>query len=138
MKEANMQTLFGSYIKQHPPAESEAYELKICKGTSLPFSSVDTHQINALLAAETGALYHRITDQPWLPNRKYSYTLKKPFDCFVLRRVKAYVVVWFYIPRKSKVFIKIPIQKWVNEVQTSDRKSLTPTRATEIGYPIVI
>lgn len=138
MKEADMQVLFGQYIKKHPPQKTEVYELKICKDKRLPFASVQEHQVNALLAAETSFLYHRITDQPWIPDRKYTYTLKKPFDCFAIVAATAYVVVWFYEPRKAKTFIKIPIQTFVEEAKVSSRKSLTPERALEIGIPIHI
>lgn len=133
-----MQTFFGKFVQNNPPTQTEVYELKICKGTSLPFDSVDTHQKVALLQAEQSSLFHRITDQPWLPDRPYSFTKKKPFDCLVLVRVNAFVVLWFYIPRKPKIFIKIRIKDWIDEQNTSTRKSITHQRAKEIGTEILI
>lgn len=133
MTERGMQTYFGQHMKKFPPQTSEAYELKICKDPSLPFNVVKPHQIEGLLKAENEALYHRVTDQPWTPQMQYAFTLKKPFDCLVLVKVKSYVVVWFYKPRKPKIFIKIPIKAWVAEEGLSNRKSITEQRALEIG-----
>ena len=138
MRERDMQTLFGRYIEKYPPEETEAYELKFTSGKSLNFSEVKEHQIEALLKAEDEAFYHRITDQPWLPDRKYSYTLKKPFDCFCLTGVKSYIVIWFYKPRQPKVFIKIPIKKFLRTAINCNRKSLTKEMALQIGQPLAI
>lgn len=138
MTEKVMQTLFGNYRKNNPPLETEVYELKICKGTSLPFNHLDDHQALALLAAEDSSLYHRLTDQPWMKDRPFPFTFKKPFDCFSLVKVKSFVIVWFYIPRTPKVFYKIPIKVWIKERDSCGRKSLTGQRAREIGQPICI
>jgi len=132
MTEANMQTMFGKHLLVNPPDKTEVYELKFCKGTSLPFGDVKEHQIEALLRAENAGIYHKITDQPWIQNRA-AFTYKKPFDCFYVKEALAYVVVWFYRPRTKKIFIKIPIQAWLHEQNTCKRKSITLVRALEIG-----
>lgn len=140
MRESDFQSLFGRYLKSHPPNQTEAYELKICKGnTPLYFSALQSHQEAALLQAETNSgLFHRITDQPWLPNRKYTFTAKKPFDCLCLVKVKSFVVVWFYKPRQKKIAYKIPIKAFLDESVSSKRKSLTEQRAAEIGQAIIM
>lgn len=131
-----MQSLFGAYLKENPPKETEAYELKITKHNSLPFKDVKEHQVEALLKTEGKGLYHRITDQPWIENRPYSYTLKKPFDCFCLVNAKAYVVVWYYKPRQPKVFLKIRIQDFLKFKRLAEKagfKSLKEQMAQEIA-----
>jgi len=133
MNEKDMTTLFGEYIKKNPPKESEAYELKFTSGNSLPFSNVKIHQIKALLEVEKGGLYHRITDQPWIKDRLYSYTLKKPFDCFFMNKAKGYVVIWFYKPRQPKKFLKIRIKDFLMLYELESRKSLTEEKALSVS-----
>ena len=139
MKEKTMQTLFRDYIKKHPPHQTEVYELKICKGTSLPFTSVADHQVEALIQAEEG-LFYKIPDQPisWGANTKLRFAAKKPFDCLYIVKSNAYVIIWFYTPRTKKVFIKIPIFAWLDERNTSNRKSLTELKALELGEKIYV
>lgn len=129
MNEKDMQTLFGNYLKKNLPFESEAYELKITSGNSLPFNAVKKHQIKALLDAEGEGLYHRLTDQPWMKDRPYSYTLKKPFDCLCLVKAKGYLIIWFYKPRKPKVFFKMRIQDFLRLKESTKRKSMTEKMA---------
>ena len=138
MTEKEMQTLFGKHIQSNPPSQTEVYELKICKNTSLPFGDLKEHQIKALSDAESNFCYHRITDQPWIKDRPWTYTIKKPFDCFILVKAKAFVVLWFYKPRQSRVFIKIPIGAFLQEKEISKRKSITERRALEIGIPFIV
>jgi len=137
MKERNMQTFFGKYVKSNPPKENEAYELKFTSGVSLPFASIPEHQIESLLKVEDGWLYHRITDQPWIKDRPYAYTLKKPFDCLCMVNAKGFVVVWFYKPRRSKRFIKIRIKDFILLRDNSKRKSFTEAMALEIADSVI-
>ena len=134
-----MQQMFRKYIEQNSPKQTEVYELKICKGTSLPFNHLADHQIEALLQASKG-LFYKIPDQPvsWGANTKMRFAAKKPFDCLFTSQAKAYVVVWFYKPRQKKVFYRIPIQSWLNEQSSGVRKSLTENKAIELGSPLYI
>jgi hypothetical protein len=124
MNERNMQSFFSGYMKKNPPKLSEVYELKFTSGTSIPFNELREHQEKALLAVDNGGLYHRITDQPWIQDRPWTYTLKKPFDCFFVQG-HAYVVVWFYKPKKKKRFYAIRIGKFLEMREKSQRKSFT-------------
>jgi len=133
-----MQTLFTKHCKSYPPNQTEVYELKICKGTSLPFDAIQDHQIQALQEAQQGSLFHKISDQPWGTNDKFRFTAKKPFDCFVLHKVSAYIVVWFYKERKQKLFIKIRIDKFLEMKKTCKRKSFTEEMALQNGNVLVI
>jgi len=119
-----MQTLFGKYLLNNPPKESAVYELKFTPGKSIRFDALKGHQREGLRKAERGGFYHKITDQPWIKNRPYTYTLKKPFDCFFVK-CKAYVVVWFYKPRKLKRFYRIRITDFLMMETLAKRKSFT-------------
>ena len=137
MKEANMQTYFGNYLKSNPPEKTEVYELKICKGHALPFDAVKEHQIKGLLEAETG-LYHKITDFPIFAGSKARFNRPKPFDCICFNKAKSYVVVWFYKPRKKKIFYKIPIKKFLSLKKAATRKSFTEEMIQDIAEQIII
>lgn len=137
MKETQMQTFFKKHLLKHPPTVSEVYELKICKTTSLPFEAVKDHQIKALQEASTG-LFHKITDPPIYYGGETRFNIPRPFDCFYIRDVLGYVVLWFYKPREKKIFIKIPIGVFLKEKETATRKSLTEERAKQLGEEIVI
>ena len=123
-----MQTLFGKYLMENPPRETRVYELKFTAGKSIRFDSLKEHQREALKQAESVGLYHRITDQPWIKDRPWTYTLKKPFDC-LFAKCKAYVVVWFYKPRKPKRFYAIRIQNFLKMEKKIPRKSFTEEMA---------
>ena len=133
-----MQTLFGKYLKDTPPKETEVYELKIVKGKSLPFDSVKVHQREALLDVETKSLYHKITDFPIFQGSKTRFTRPKPFDCICFQGTKAYVVVWFFVPRTKKVFYKIRIKDFLELEKNAGRKSMTEKMVKEIGVEIIV
>lgn len=137
MKEANMQTFWGKHLKLHPPKESEVHELKFSKTGRIAFKAVPDHQIKALLEAKHGCLYHKITDQTWGYNPKHRFTHQKPFDSFCVVKVKAYVVMWFYVPRTKKKFIKMDIDRFLQVRKKLDRKSLTEQIAIEEGGEVV-
>jgi hypothetical protein len=128
MKEKDFQTEFG----KRNTVEG-CFELKLCKGTSLPFNALADHQREALLAACGSGLFHKITDQPVFKGSKTRFTRPKPFDCFFLADTDSYVVVMFWIPRKKKDVYYIRIEEWVNMVESVDRKSLTEGLAAEFG-----
>ena len=137
MKEKEMQVLFSKYLKANPPNQSEAYELKICKGSSLSFSAVKDHQIKGLLDATNG-LYHKISDSPIFAGSMTRFTNFKPCDCLYLKNVVGYVVILFYKPRKFKITYIINIRDFLNEKERSNRKSLTEGKAIEIASKIII
>jgi len=101
-----------------------AYELKATKGLSIGFNSVVAHQIHALRVAKNSVLVHKIPD---LGNQN-------PFDCFCLAKEQGFVVIMFSkeVPGQ-KNFVIIDVDDYVNEMETSKRKSLTFDRACEIG-----
>jgi len=131
MKEANMQKFFADYLQEHLPESNEVYELKMTSGNSIRFDAVKEHQIENLQKAEQGTFYYRIIDQPWIAERKWAFQLKKPFDCFCIAKSKAYIVVWFYVPRTPKKFIKIKIHDFLQMKKYSERKSFTEDMAID-------
>ena len=127
-QEKDFQREFNKFLK-YSWDDTSVFELKICKGKSLPFSAVKEHQVNALIAAHRDKIIYKIPDDGFD---------QKPFDCFMIRRAFAYVVILFYVPRKEKKFYMIDIDNWMIEVQYSKRKSITEERARAIGIPFVL
>ncbi len=127
MKERDFQTQFSKRNKI-----IGCFELKFCKGKSLPFSALAPHQEQALLDISSGkGLFHKITDQPFFkdPQGKMRFTRPKPFDCFYFRNTMSYVVVMFWESRKKKNVYYIPTVNWVKMRERADRKSMTEPMA---------
>lgn len=124
MTERDFQSEFKRKIKFSPPGTC-AFEFKVAK-TSLPFDSVQPHQIQALLHVKHSELYWKIPDAGY----------QNPFDAFVLRNAHAYVVVRY----SSKNWYCIDIDEFVKERDISfskkphPKKSLTEDRAKLIAY----
>jgi hypothetical protein len=136
MIERDLQNLFSNHIKAKKDKENACYELKICKGQSLPFDRVAEHQVDSLSEAKNNGIFHKIADMPWIKGRK-AYTYKKPFDCFFIK-ANAYIVILFYKPKRMKMIYYIDIDVWKNEMTSSVRRSLTEQRAREISNKIEI
>lgn len=124
MVEKDFQLKFNLWLK-HRHYKTGAFELKMAKGRSIPFVAVKEHQENALYAAKHGNFTYKIPDDS---------IGQKPFDCFMLVMVPAFVVIMFY-RRGQKEFFMIDIDIWLREKQDSVRRSLTEERAREIGTP---
>lgn len=135
MVEKDLQVLFKHYLANNPPDKATVYELKLEKGTSLSFDRVYDHQVAALRQAKRKGVYHKIADQPAsiVNGRRMHFGSKKPFDCLFLKGIQAYVVVMFYKPDHLKEAIFIDIDRWVEEKETSERKSINAARAREIS-----
>lgn len=125
MRESDFQTLFTKYVRQNWSHGSAAFELKITKTGSLPFSRLEEHQLEALKKSKDKSLFHKISDMS---------LNAKPFDCFVLQEALAYVAVLFYEEREEKVAYLIDVDAFILESQTSIRKSLTKDRARQIAH----
>jgi hypothetical protein len=52
-------------------------------------------------------------------------------------KIKGYVVIWFYQPRKEKQFIKMRIGNFLKMKEVSKRKSFTEKMALEAGGTLV-
>jgi hypothetical protein len=128
LRETDIQTLFrdANQVKG-------VFELKLCKGPSMPFSDLKEHQRNALLGISGDGFFYKIPDSPVFTGQNTRFAIKKPFDCFMLSSTPAYVVICYYIPRKQKACFYIPIHVFLEEEKKSKRKSLTYQRAHEIS-----
>ena len=127
-KEKDFQGRFNKWLKYHWMKKSAAFELKICKKKSLSFSAVKSHQIDGLLHAKHGSVVKKLSDID---------PAQKPFDCFILANVMAFVVILFYEPRKQKEAFLIDIDDFVEERDKSNRKSITKERGAELSKYII-
>lgn len=129
-----MTSLFRGYLLNNPPKESEVYELKIGKTNSIPFSNIKPHQIPTLLKVQEEGFYHKISDPPVFYGMNSRFNSARPFDCMFLKGVKAYMVIWFYVPRQPKVFYKIPVVNFKQMIDNSIRKSFTEEMLLQIPH----
>jgi hypothetical protein len=119
-REAEFGTKFGKWAYHEWPDKDNAYfELKVSLTDSLPFSAVSDKQVNNLGIKK---FVHKFSDFD---------RMGTPFDmvCFC---GKGYVVIQFYRPGNKEFFI-IPRVTFLQEKEVSARKSLTETRARELG-----
>lgn len=117
-----MQIMWTAYLRKNKPITTTVYELKIVKGTSLPFDRVADHQVANLIACRTSdGYYHKIPDMA----AQNGYSSVKPYDCQFIVRSKAYLVLWFYKPRQPKVFYLVDIFEWQRIKGVIQRKSVT-------------
>lgn len=122
MKEKDMQTLFGHWLKANW-FETSAFELKICKEKLFNLKKIEQHQLENLNLVRNGLFYYKIADEGFA---------QKPFDCITLYQRQAYVVVLFYEPRKPKRFYMIPI-KVIKDLISQNIKSIDEKRAFTIA-----
>lgn len=120
-REANFTTMFRHWLRK--TKMMGVFELKQTTNTSISFKAVEEHQVDALQAAQYGHLVHKISDE----SRGH-----KPFDIFSLTHVPAYVVIKY--PDR---FCIITIRDFLDERESSKRKSLTDWRAEEISFNTV-
>jgi len=123
MQEKDFQTKFNTWLKYHDEYWG-AFELKLTDNPSLPFSEVRPHQIQNLNNVRNSHFIYKIPDEGFG---------QKPFDCFKLQKVPAYIVIMYY-RRGQKNFYIIPIDDWNAYVSISKRKSLTEKEAADIGF----
>jgi len=95
-KESKITGIVLDWIRENGPP-SFLFEIKVCRGKSLPASAVLPHQKLALLAASGGGIVHKISDEA---------RRKQPADGFKLSFARGYVFVAFLreSPRKVCVF----------------------------------
>lgn len=119
--EASFNTEFNHWLK-NVWKKTGAFELKYTKTDSLPFRSVQPHQLAALIAVRKQTFVFKIPDAGW----------QNPFDCFCLRKEPAYVVIKY-----PEFFCLIHTSIFAWEKDHSKRKSLTSERARQIAEIIV-
>lgn len=122
MNERQLITEFSKLFTPENVVDTCVYEFKMVKGT-FAFDSVKEHQIEGLLHAKKG-MWHKISDSPWGTTDKFRFTFKKPFDGVWIKAREAYVVPIFYIPRKQKIAVMIPIEDFIKLKIKHSRKSI--------------
>jgi len=126
MKESNFQTMFNKWIKNNMPNNSLVLELKIEKGKSMRFDKVSDHQVESLYNSCCGSgFFHKITDPPVFKEMKTRFNVKRPFDCFFMKHVESYIVIWFYKPRQKKEMLWVDIGDFIGhrEVAKSQNRA---------------
>lgn len=131
MKEKDLQIIFGRKNKK-----IGAFELKMVKGISIPFSRIEEHQILSLAECEKKGLYHKIADQT-IGKFGYGSSMKKPCDCFNTPPMPAYLVIIWYVPRKRKTAYYIRINDFVSMAINTERKSATEKMCADCCEDIV-
>jgi len=139
MKEKDIQRLFGKQNKI-----DGVFELKLCKGKSIRWDAVKPHQIEALkMARSESGFYYKIPDAKSVfrptPDGKeqMSFTSRKPFDCFLVRNIPAWVVVCWYVLRKRKTLYYISIKSFLFLRSRATRKSFTEDDAAAMSSHIL-
>lgn len=117
MKEKDYQTIFNHWVK-NVYKHTAAFELKLCKGNSLPFSAVAPHQLEALKAVNDGGLVYKIPD----------LGVQNPFDCFSFFNAPAFIVI-----RYKDSFELITVSNFIYFKSHSKKKSITYTEAKRIS-----
>ena len=126
MTESQFQTKFNQWLMNIQFEHSFAAELKVTKKHYIAFSAVKQHQLNALWQVKHRRFAYKISD--------ISLGLK-PFDSFFFYKTPAYVVILYYKgPRKINTAYIIDIDRFLDEMKTSKRKSLLEHRAMAIAY----
>lgn len=59
---------------------------------------------------------------------------KKPFDCYWLVAEHAWIVIFFYHPRKPKIFYAIEVDDFLKLKKTWKRKSIKEKELMPSGY----
>jgi hypothetical protein len=130
MKERDFQNIFGKINTQWG-----VFELKLARGKSLRFDSLQPHQADALMnIGGRKGFYHKLSDPPVFSQMNTRFNSKRPFDCFHLKSIPAFVVIIFYTPRKRKTFYYIRISDFLAEQKRSERKSITEERCKRIAW----
>lgn len=117
-REAEFATKFGRWAK-HNWKDNAYFEYKVSRTSSLPFDEVSEKQC---LNLQNKKFYWKFSDFD---------RMGTPFDA-VMFFGKGYVVIQYYRPRNKEFFI-IPIDVFLKEKESSNRKSLTEDRARELS-----
>ena len=126
MKEANLTTRFGHWVsannKELPPFIFEAKIVKLDREKSLGLSKFQPHQLPFLREITTKGVYYK---HPDLGNRT-------PGDGFFFKG-EAWVVIFWFLPRKVKLCTIIRIQDFDRYFETCSKKSIRMEEAKEIS-----
>jgi hypothetical protein len=128
-QESDFQTEFNKWLRHNNPAPlTSVFELKVTEGDTLPWSRVEDHQIDGLLAARDGVFVWKIPDIDMV---------KKPFDCMKITGAFAFIVVMFHAKdRGQKEFVMLEVGEFLRLREKglkNGQKSLTQEMSEERG-----
>ncbi len=125
-REARFTTEMQRYLRAHKQDLPRAYAWEVKVSTddnALPFDAVKEHQIHALEIAKWHCFVYKISDIDGM--------VQKPCDGVTISG--AGLLIFYWQRKGNKEFYIIDIDVFVNEKETSKRKSLTESRAKEIA-----
>jgi hypothetical protein len=120
-REAKFQSIFNQYLRNK--RLHGVFELKQTITDSLPFSALELHQKESLIASMTTGIIWKLSDQD---------QREKPFDVISSPPLTAYVVIKY-----PDFFCIIYAPVFIKESQDSKRRSLTSERAKELAVVTV-
>ncbi len=122
-REARAQTLWNQYLRE--TRIPGFFELKILQpgDKSFPFSRIEKHQWDSLIAMEETGLVWKLSDED---------SRQKPCDCFCAPPLPAYLVIRY--PEGFFYMIRI---KEVVKIREEGLISITEERAREVAEKIV-
>lgn len=128
MRESNFQTLFGQHLRILNREIPCVFELKIIKNNKpFAFGQVKEHQILGLRQAKLGQ-YIKLQDMSSMAG----FSSPKPYDCLWVKTLNAFVVLFFYHPRKEKFFYLIEVEDFVKLRDSWKRKSIRENELEEL------
>ena len=143
LKESECLTQFRKWIEQNTSeidriGRSAAFEAKVMRGSSIPFTALAEHQLIALKTVRNSFLHYKIKDSPIFKGMSSRFTDRKPFDAFNLHG-NAWVVVFRYLKGQSiakREAVMVGIDEWILLNDTCGRKSATWEMLTKVGMVI--
>lgn len=120
--EASVTRDFKHWLEKNKPTGCTTYEFKIIKldkKKSFAFNQVADHQIEYLLASLEG-FWYKVADNAAING----FSSPKPFDAIWCKAEEAYVVPIFYLPRKIKTAVLIPIENFIAFKKNWSKKSV--------------
>jgi hypothetical protein len=118
---------FGKIIRDKWKRGSSAFELKLVRGNTFNFNLLEVHQERALkMASSPSGVYYKIADVGMGA---------KPFDCFFMNKVGAYVVLVFC--DNPTAFYFIDIYDYISfKSKNPTKKSLTLSDVKQLSFVI--
>lgn len=137
MTEADFQTEFGRWVRSDAARDwigsgSCAFELKLARGLTLPFSRVEAHQLEALRRAKGTAgkvgLFHKISDMA---------AGFKPLDCVYVAHAGAWLVVRYLGDERARLMYLVDVEAYSELVEgKGGRGSMGRDEARRIGMEV--
>jgi len=120
--EASVTRDFKHWLEKNKPQQTTCYEFKIVKldkTKSFSFSQVAEHQVEYLMASLEG-FWYKVADNAAING----FSSPKPFDAVWIKASQAYIVPIFFLQRRVKTAVLIPIWEFIKLRAEWKRKSI--------------